>query len=193
MRHGSYNGRRNNNNNNNNGQNRHRNNNGGQSRPTNNGGQRPHRNQVLDSNGPESRVRGTAFQINEKYLSLSKDAASVGDLILAENYLQHAEHYQRMINEFEQSEPRPQHQHNNQQNRSENQDSGDDQGTDGQEESRHVRQERAPVEDLSQNRSEADNGETVQVVRKTRIRKVKEQTSSDDSDEDLGLPSFIAG
>lgn len=47
------------------------------------------------------RVRGTAHQINEKYLALAKDAASSGDIILAENYLQHAEHYQRMINEFE--------------------------------------------------------------------------------------------
>lgn len=192
MRHGSYNGRRNNNNNNNNGQNRHRNN-GGQNRPNNNGGQRPHRNQVLDSNGPEARVRGTAFQINEKYLSLSKDAASVGDLILAENYLQHAEHYQRMINEFEQFEPRPQHQHSNQQNRADNNDGSDEQSTDNRDGDNNARQPRAEIEDLSQNTPESDAENGVQVVRKTRIRKVKEQVASDDSDEDLGLPSFIAG
>jgi hypothetical protein len=32
---------------------------------------------------------------------LAKDAASAGDRIVAENYLQHAEHYQRIINSFE--------------------------------------------------------------------------------------------
>ena len=56
--------------------------------------------QTFDSNGPEVRVRGNAYQINEKYLALAKDAASAGDRILAESYLQHAEHYQRMINEM---------------------------------------------------------------------------------------------
>jgi len=45
------------------------------------------------------RIRGTAFQINEKYVALARDAASAGDHTLAQNYLQHAEHYQRIINE----------------------------------------------------------------------------------------------
>ena len=58
------------------------------------------RSQVFDSNGPEVRIRGTAFQVNEKYMALAKDAASGGDLILAESYLQHAEHYQRIINSW---------------------------------------------------------------------------------------------
>ena len=62
---------------------------------SNNGG--TNRSQVFDSNGPEVRIRGTAHQICEKYEALAKDARSVGDLVLAESYLQHAEHYQRMI------------------------------------------------------------------------------------------------
>jgi hypothetical protein len=56
--------------------------------------------QTFDSNGPDVRIRGNAFQITEKYLTLARDAASAGDRILAESYLQHAEHYQRMINEM---------------------------------------------------------------------------------------------
>jgi|GEM_PF-1063151 len=56
--------------------------------------------QTFDSNGPDVRVRGTAYQISDKYLSLAKDASSVGDIILAESYFQHAEHYQRFINEM---------------------------------------------------------------------------------------------
>lgn len=59
-----------------------------------NGGNRA---QVFDSNGPEVRIRGTAHQICEKYAALAKDARSAGDMVLAESYLQHAEHYQRMI------------------------------------------------------------------------------------------------
>lgn len=58
------------------------------------------RNQIFDSNGPDVRIRGTAHQVCEKYLALAKDAASAGDAILAESYLQHAEHYQRIINSW---------------------------------------------------------------------------------------------
>jgi hypothetical protein len=56
--------------------------------------------QTFDSNGPDVRIRGNAFQITEKYLTLARDAASSGDSSLAESYFQHAEHYQRMINEM---------------------------------------------------------------------------------------------
>jgi hypothetical protein len=55
------------------------------------------RNQIFDSNGPDMRVRGNAFQVHEKYQALAKDALSSGDRVLAENYLQHAEHYFRII------------------------------------------------------------------------------------------------
>lgn len=53
--------------------------------------------QVFDSNGPDVRIRGTAHQICEKYVALAKDARSAGDTVMAESYLQHAEHYQRII------------------------------------------------------------------------------------------------
>lgn len=55
------------------------------------------RNQIFDSNGPDMRVRGNAFQVHEKYQALAKDALTSGDRVLAENYLQHAEHYYRII------------------------------------------------------------------------------------------------
>ena len=55
--------------------------------------------QTFDSNGPDVRIRGNAFQITEKYTTLARDASASGDRILAESYLQHAEHYQRMLNE----------------------------------------------------------------------------------------------
>lgn len=74
--------------------NRRRNRQGGQNRPQHN------KASVFDSNGPDVRIRGTAYQIVEKYLALAKDAASSGDRVLAENYFQHAEHYQRLINSW---------------------------------------------------------------------------------------------
>lgn len=55
------------------------------------------RNQTYDSSGPNVKVRGTAAQINEKYLALARDATSSGDRIMAENYFQHAEHYFRLM------------------------------------------------------------------------------------------------
>lgn len=58
------------------------------------------RSQVFDSNGPDVRIRGTAHQVFEKYTALAKDAAASGDRIVAESYLQHAEHYQRVINSW---------------------------------------------------------------------------------------------
>lgn len=70
----------------------HQNNGGGGRR----GGGQPNRSQVFDSNGPDVRIRGTAAQIFEKYSTLAKDAHSMGDRVLAESYLQHAEHYQRL-------------------------------------------------------------------------------------------------
>ncbi|MFO1058083.1 MAG: DUF4167 domain-containing protein [Dongiaceae bacterium] len=68
--------------------------------------------QTFDSNGPDVRVRGNAYQVLEKYLAMARDASSAGDRIAAENYLQHAEHYYRIINANPESQgqngrPRP--------------------------------------------------------------------------------------
>ncbi len=52
---------------------------------------------TYQSNGPDQKIHGTPAQIAEKYMSLARDALSSGDPVLAENYLQHAEHYNRII------------------------------------------------------------------------------------------------
>ena len=51
----------------------------------------------FESNGPDVKIRGTPAHIAEKYLTLARDAQSSGDPVLGENYLQHAEHYTRII------------------------------------------------------------------------------------------------
>jgi hypothetical protein len=54
-------------------------------------------NRNYESNGPDVKIRGSAQQIAEKYAALARDAMSSGDRVMAENYLQHAEHYNRII------------------------------------------------------------------------------------------------
>ncbi len=44
-----------------------------------------------------SRTRRNATQAREKYQNMARDAMSMGDRVLAENYLQHADHYYRIL------------------------------------------------------------------------------------------------
>ncbi|MEM9043436.1 MAG: DUF4167 domain-containing protein [Pseudomonadota bacterium] len=64
-------------------------------------------NRVYESTGPEGKVRGTPQQIIEKYLTLARDAQTSGDRVIAENFLQHAEHYQRILIQAQASQPQP--------------------------------------------------------------------------------------
>ncbi len=50
-----------------------------------------------ESNGPDVKIRGSAQQVADKYTTLARDAQASGDRVMAENYLQHAEHYNRII------------------------------------------------------------------------------------------------
>ena len=73
-------------------------------------GPNQHGARAVDSTGPEIKIRGSASQIFEKYLALAHDANASGDRIMAENYLQHAEHYYRILNPNaggERSQPQP--------------------------------------------------------------------------------------
>jgi hypothetical protein len=75
-----------------------------------------------ESNGPDVKIRGSAQQIAEKYATLARDAQSSGDRVMAENYLQHAEHYNRIIAAAQAQMPIQ----NVQQNRDDFDDDGDD-------------------------------------------------------------------
>lgn len=70
------------------------------------GGQNNNPNRSLDSAGPEGiKVRGNAQTVYERYQQLARDATSSGDRILAENYLQHAEHYFRLLRIMQPNRP----------------------------------------------------------------------------------------
>ena len=72
------------------------------------GGGKPQHNanRAFESNGPDGvKVRGAAQAIFERYQQLARDAASSGDRVLAENYLQHAEHYFRTLRAMQPQRP----------------------------------------------------------------------------------------
>ena len=76
----------------------------------NNGGQGQGRQQ---GNGSriDSRARGNATQLHEKYKNMAADAQRAGDRVNTEYYLQFADHYFRVLSEqrgrFEDQQPRP--------------------------------------------------------------------------------------
>ncbi len=71
----------------------------------------PQRIQTFESNGPNVKIRGNAYQVFERYVALAREAAASGDRIAAENLYQHAEHYFRVMNAngdaSQQGVPRP--------------------------------------------------------------------------------------
>ena len=56
-------------------------------------------NRVFESAGPDGKVRGTPQQIIDKYQALARDAQVAGDRVAAESFLQHSEHYSRLLGE----------------------------------------------------------------------------------------------
>lgn len=87
-------------------------------------------NRVFDSSGPEGKVRGTPQQIIDKYLALARDAQLGNDRVAEQNFLQHAEHYTRMLGEAQREVAREQEdrqrgfQQNGQQNGGQNSGNG---------------------------------------------------------------------
>ena len=72
------------------------------------GGGKPQHNanRAFESNGPEGvKVRGAAQSVYEKYQQMARDAQTAGDRVLAENYLQHAEHYFRVMRVMQPQRP----------------------------------------------------------------------------------------
>src|ERR1700760_2887089 len=81
----------------------------GRNRNGGGGGNKPQQhnaNRAFDSNGPEGiKVRGNAQHVFEKYQQLARDASAAGDRVLGENYLQHAEHYFRLLRAMQPTRP----------------------------------------------------------------------------------------
>lgn len=66
------------------------------------GGQRSQQGQgrgAEQGNRIDNRARGNASQLHEKYKTLARDAQTQGDRVMAEYYLQFADHYFRVLSE----------------------------------------------------------------------------------------------
>ncbi len=85
---------------------RSRNRNGGSGSGGGGGKPQHNANRAFESNGPEGvKVRGAAQGVYEKYQQMARDAQTAGDRVLAENYLQHAEHYFRVMRVMQPQRP----------------------------------------------------------------------------------------
>ena len=83
-----------------------RNRGGGGSNSSSNNKPTQNANRAFDSNGPEGvKVRGNPQLVFEKYQQLARDANAAGDRVLGENYLQHAEHYFRLLRAIQPNRP----------------------------------------------------------------------------------------
>lgn len=85
----------------------------------------PGRNHTFDSNGPDIRIRGNAHQVHEKYMNLAREASTNGEVVLAESYFQHAEHYYRILSAFTDD-------NNSEANKNRNQNNGSNHSNNGQ-------------------------------------------------------------
>lgn len=62
-----------------------------------------HKNVLIESTGPEGKIRGTSQQLMEKYMTLGKEALRDKDFVLAQNFFQHADHYGRLYHKNQKS------------------------------------------------------------------------------------------
>ncbi|PSH69225.1 DUF4167 domain-containing protein [Phyllobacterium brassicacearum] len=110
-----------------------------------------------ESNGPDVKIRGNAQHIAEKYTTLARDAQSSGDRVIAENYLQHAEHYNRIILAAQAQAP-VQYQRDDRDDRDDqDEDIGfEDEGNNGNEPERQERQERTERQDRQERQERSD-------------------------------------
>lgn len=124
-----------------------------------------------ESNGPDVKIRGSAQQIAEKYTTLARDAQSSGDRVMAENYLQHAEHYNRIIMAAQAQMPQPPVR-----------ESRDDDEIDGE-----ADESLAPAQQAEQPRSQArhqEQGEHRREERRSDERRTEERRTEERSGEE---------
>ena len=151
-----------------------------------------------ESNGPDVKVRGTASHVAEKYMMLARDALSSGDPVSAENYHQHAEHYNRIVAAAQQAQFQQAQQAQQSQQRdgsddgrgdersSKNADNaqGNDQGNDQQDDQAASTADRSGESDnavVEQQGQEATGGDNDKAERPRRSRRPRTEAGDDGS------------
>ncbi|MFN3615074.1 MAG: DUF4167 domain-containing protein [Rubrimonas sp.] len=118
-------------------------------------------NRVFESAGPEGKVRGTPQQIIEKYLILARDAQTSGDRVVAENFLQHAEHYIRLLNAAQPQgdDRRPAQIHNGRADFADDEDDAVDVGRPDSDTGSDARDDQSQIEAAGTDRAQASEGD----------------------------------
>lgn len=150
---------------------------------------------VYESNGPDVKIRGTAHHIAEKYAQLARDAQSSGDPVAAEGYLQHAEHYYRLIMaaqaQFVQQNPNAQPQQAFQ--RPDMDGCGDDFDDDGDDTGEQPMQNGQPFQNGAPNQQMQRPQHQPQPQQHQPQPNFQGYQRRDDEQRDAGLPAFITG
>lgn len=135
----------------------------------------------FESNGPDVKIRGNAGHIAEKYSTLARDALSNGDRVIAENYLQHAEHYNRIVAAAQQqSDARAAE--IAEKRHAEQEDSGEDNSENVNDENDAVEAKSNGNADASDNNKEEES--TPKERKNSRNRRPKKQPVSETSNDD---------
>jgi hypothetical protein len=147
---------------------------------------------VYESNGPDVKIRGTAHHVAEKYLQLARDAQTSGDPVSAEGYLQHAEHYFRLIaaaqQQFQQANPNFQGQPFQRNDEFRADADEDDIGDDGDDSGYQPYPSGAPVQQQQPPRQQHQPQQHTQHNQRTQHAQHNEQPEPEG-----GLPAFITG
>ena len=154
--------------------------------------QGPNINRALDSNGPDVRIRGTANQIYDKYQNLARDAASAGDRVKAESYLQHAEHYFRLIKSM-QPQQAPQPNANGQADTAQHDPAGGDQPDVDDTESGNELAASPDDDDRSGDEESKSNNEPAPKSRPRRKRRTSQSSEAGDSTAKAEEPADASG
>jgi len=126
----------------------------------------------FESNGPDVKIRGNAAHIAEKYTTLARDCLSNGDRVVAENYLQHAEHYNRIVAAAQAQNPQP--------NRNDNQDNDNNSNEDTAE----AKGQQSEANSPDQNRSQNDGGDKPNRKNSNGKQNNQRAAKSDDSESE---------
>ena len=128
----------------------------------------------------DSRARGNAPQMLEKYKKLAHDASLNGDRVLTEYYLQFADHYFRVVadSRAQQNDQRPPRQHDRDQPFGDDDDDGDDRDDNArgeQQQREQSREQQRPRRD----RDESERGEAEEGRRGAESHADAERTAED--------------
>lgn len=152
-------------------------------------GRKPSRNHSYESNHPDIKVRGTAQQVFDKYMTLARDATSAGDRIAAESFYQFAEHYFRILSADggDQKNQRNQRQGDTPASDlnggDQNQDNADDGNADqknGNNNSNNTEQSSADATDNDGDKEQRPKRRVPRAPRRTRSQRADEHKSSED-------------